>query len=120
MLQLQVAKSRYLCAFLSLWLVGLSIACVSLCLMHEDKESQQTSGLISQFEITDTSSSECPITQKLVSNAPEKLSIAFQVNQAGAPTPIIPIRNVGVAAVDSSIRLCASDPPFERLCTLHV
>src|SRR5689334_3526847 len=117
--QFRAAKMRYLSAFLSLWLVGFSVACVSLCLMH-DEESQRTSGLISQFEITDFHSTECPITQKLVSNAPEKLSSSFQVDNPDASTPIVQINNPAIAAVEPLIWSCASDPPFGRLCTLRI
>jgi hypothetical protein len=107
---------------LSLWLIGLSLACVTICSMHCD-DAEESSACITHEEIAESHESECcPVAPALVSNLPERPLVVSQMS--AHHISVIP------AEIQSSQALCnhrynsfwssSLDPPFDRLCTLRI
>lgn len=122
MVHLRVAGKRGLAALLSLWLIGLSVACISICLMHNE-DSSEAAGLSESYEVTDAQDEECcPLTQTLVSNLPERLSFVLQISAHNLPSVITAIQinqELGNHR-NNSFWSSSLDPPFERSCVLRI
>lgn len=122
MVLLRAIKTRFMPVLLSLWLMGLSLACVSICSMHCE-ETDESFGWVIQDEIGDSHESECcPIAPTLVSNLPERPSIALQMSADHISVIPATIRTSQTLSNhrNNSFWSSSLDPPFERLCTLRI
>jgi hypothetical protein len=124
MIQSQVVKTKFLAVMLSMWLVGLALACESICSTHHSEATQEASVGVVPSEIGNGHLSEhCPIAPALVSNLPARPSIDLHVSADDIAVIPATIQEIGQSI--SNHRYTTSLPPipntpFERLCALRI
>jgi hypothetical protein len=113
---------RSLAAFMPIYLIGLFVACVTLCLAHSD-EPRQARSIYSSLALEPSAEEEgCPITgvpESILPHRPSPIQ-PVSVSQPVALVFIEPAITGLNRAARAARLLTSSDPPFERLCTLRV